>query len=75
MNQVQSKSGYQAYATPTNTQYKKDIDGFIGTMSILGDNLDTTDPGKQGAIDPNAYFKDGINGTDAKEALTPILGE
>ena len=70
LNQVQATDGYSTYTT--TDQYQSDINGFVGTMSILGDNIGTvTNPG---AIDIESYFKDGIDGQDAEDALTAVLG-
>lgn len=76
---VQATDGYKAYASPTNEQYQNDINGFVGTMSILGDNVGAVNKDgsikKDGAIDPDNYLSSGINGNDAKDVLTEILGE
>lgn len=50
-------------------QYDKDKNGFVGTMSILGDNLDN------GNIDKNAYLSNGLASNDAKDVLTSVLGK
>lgn len=68
---IQDQGAYTQYTT--TQQYTNDLNGFVGTMSILGDNAGTTT--NPGAIDIDAYFQNGINGTDAKEVLTQILGE
>lgn len=56
-----------------NSQYQKDINGFVGTMSILGDNIGTiTNPGN---IDMNDYLSNGVESDDAKDVLTSVLGK
>lgn len=72
MNKIRDTDAYKTYST-TDPQYQKDIDGFVGTLSILGNNLGTKD--NPGAVDINGYLNDGINSQDAKDALTSILGE
>lgn len=68
---VQAQGAYTEYTT--TDQYNKDLNGFVGTMSILGDNTGTTK--NPGAIDIDDYFANGINGSDAQDALTGVLGE
>lgn len=70
LSQVQGTDEYKAYMN--TEQYTNDLNGFVGTMSILGDNLGTTT--NPGAVDIDAYFKDGINSQDASDALTSVLG-
>lgn len=71
INQVKKTSGYTSYTT--TEQYQKDINGFAGTMSVVGNNVGTTkDPG---AIGIDSYLNDGIYSQDAKDALTGVLGE
>ena len=55
------------------SQYQKDINGFVGTMSILGDNIGTID--NQGTIDINDYLANGVASGDTKDVLTGVLGE
>lgn len=68
---VQATAGYTNYSN--TDQYQKDIDGFVGTMSILGDNLGTTN--NPGSIDINNYFNSGVNSQDAQDTLTAVLGK
>lgn len=57
----------------TSTQYTSDKNGFVGTMSILGDNIGTiTDPGNVSIDD---YLANGVESNDAKDVLTEILGK
>ncbi len=54
-------------------QYSNDKNGFVGTMSILGDNIgDINNPGN---IDINSYLTNGLESNDAKEVLTGALGK
>lgn len=77
MSLVKATEGYQNYAA--TEQYEMDKAGFVGAMSILGDNVSGINADgtlyKDGAIDVNNYLTDGINGQDAKDALTAVLGE
>ena len=70
MANVQNSAGYQSYKT--TEQYTNDVNGFVGTMSILGDNLGTIK--NPGAVSIDGYFKDGINSKDAEEGLTAVVG-
>lgn len=71
LNNIRGTDAYKAYAE--SDQYKNDINGFVGTMSLLGDNLGTVkDPG---AVDIGGYFQDGIHSQDAADALTAVLGK
>lgn len=71
INQVKNTSGYATYTA--STQYQKDVDGFVGTMSVVGNNVGTTK--NPGAIDINGYLNDGIYSQDAENALTGVIGE
>lgn len=71
MAMVQSTSGYTTYTS--SEQYTSDVNGFVGTMSILGDNIGTTS--NPGSIDIDAYFQNGVNSQDAADALTAVLGK
>lgn len=73
MNKVQGTDAYSSYASEDNTQYQSDIDGFVGTMSVLGENTGTVS--NPGAIDINSFLTDGVESQDAKDALTQILGK
>lgn len=54
-------------------QYNSDVNGFVGTMSILGDNIGTiTNPGN---ISIDGYLANGLDSDDAKDVLTSVLGE
>lgn len=75
---VQATTGYSNYTK--TTQYTSDINGFVGTMGLLGDNVATVDKTTgaiktDGAINPGDYLSTGIKGTEAKDVLTQILGE
>ena len=72
ISKVQGLTEYKTKYVGTD-QYNSDIDGFVGTMSLLGDNLGTTT--NPGAVDIDSYFKDGVNSQDAKDVLTSVLGE
>lgn len=71
MNTIKAQQGYKDYTT--TEQYTNDLNGFVGSMSVLGDNIGTTT--KPGAIDINDYFENGVNGDDAQDALTAVLGK
>lgn len=71
INQVKKTGGYATYTA--SPQYQKDVDGFVGTMSVVGKNTGTTT--NPGAIDINGYLNDGIYSQDAEDALTGVLGE
>lgn len=70
MAKVQNTSAYSSYKE--TDQYNNDLNGFVGTMSILGDNLGTTT--NPGAVSIEGYFQNGINSDDAREGLTEVLG-
>lgn len=54
-------------------QYSSDVNGFVGTMSILGDNIGTiSNPGN---ISIDGYLANGLASDDAKDVLTSVLGE
>lgn len=72
ISKVQATNAYQN-SYKGSEQYNNDVNGFVGTMSILGDNIGTiTNPG---AVDINDYLSNGIYSEDAKDALTGVLGE
>ena len=71
LNAVKDTDAFKEYAT--TEQYTNDVNGFVGTMSLLGDNLGTVQ--NPGAVDIDAYFQDGIHSQDAADALTAVLGE
>lgn len=71
LSQVQNTSEYKAY-TQTE-QYTSDLNGFVGTMSVLGDNIGTVS--NPGALDIEGYFNNGVNSTDAQDALSAVLGK
>lgn len=71
LNNIKGTDAYKEYAS--SEQYTNDVNGFVGTMSLLGDNLGTVkDPG---AVDIGGYFQDGIHSQDAADALTAVLGK
>ncbi|MBQ6684619.1 MAG: prepilin-type N-terminal cleavage/methylation domain-containing protein [Firmicutes bacterium] len=70
----------EAYGTYKNDeQYKKDVNGFVGTMSLLGDNVGSVDRNgnvnKEGAINPDDYMSEGIHGDEATEILSAVIGK
>jgi len=74
---VQATDGYANYKL--SEQYQKDINGFVGTMSLLGDNVGSVDGSGNvtvdGAINPGDYLANGIQGSEATEILSSVLGE
>ena len=78
MATVQATTGYDTYKN--SEQYAADKNGFVGTMSLLGDNLGTVDrtTGEvktDGAVSPGDYLANGIGSSTAEQVLTEILGE
>lgn len=55
------------------SQYESDKSGFVGTMSILGDNIGTTT--EPGNIDISDYMANGLTSESAKDILIGVLGE
>ena len=68
---VQATEAFSTYKT--DEQYQNDINGFVGTMAILGDNLGTYD--NPGSISINGYFDNGVNSQDAQDTLIAVLGK
>lgn len=80
MNAVKNTTEYQNYADPTEgSQYSKDLAGFVGTMSLLGDNMGSVDKNgnitTDGAVNPGDYLSEGIKGQDASDILSAVLGK
>lgn len=72
INQVKKESAYNTYTT--SPQGQTDLNGFIATMSVVGNNASsTTNP--NGAIDTKDYLNNGIYSQDAEDALTSVLGK
>lgn len=72
INTVKNLDAYKNQYTGSD-QYNSDKNGFVGTMSILGDNIGTTS--NPGNIDINDYLTNGLGSADAKDILTGVLGE
>lgn len=74
---VQASDAYKDYTE--DDQYQKDINGFVGTMTLLGSNVGSVNKDGSvkvdGAISPDAYLSSGINGAEAEEVLSAILGK
>lgn len=74
---VQATDGYKGYTT--TEQYSSDINGFVGTMGLLGANVGSVNKDgsvkTEGAIDPGEYLTGGIGSDAAKDVLTGVLGE
>lgn len=74
---VQGTSGYSTYTT--TEQYTNDINGFVGTMSLLGNNVGSVDANgnvtSEGAINPSDYLNEGIHGDEATEILSSVIGK
>lgn len=77
MATVQATDAYKSYAT--SDQFTADKNGFVGTMSLLGDNVGSVNKDgtvkNEGAISPDSYLSSGINGAEAEDVLTSILGK
>ena len=71
INQVKKQSAYQTYVT--GEQGQKDLDGFVGTLAVVGNNAAST-KNPSGAIDVNDYLNDGIYSQDAEDVLSAVLG-
>lgn len=72
INTVKNLDAYKTKYAGSD-QYNSDKNGFVGTMSILGDNVGTTS--NPGSIDLNDYLANGVESNDAKDILTGVLGE
>ena len=78
MAAVQATDGYKNNYQNSD-QYNSDVKGFVGALSLLGDNLGSVNPDgsvkNDYAIDPNDYLSNGISSNSAKEVLTAVVGE
>lgn len=68
ISKIQEQEDYKTYAA--SEQFTKDVNGFVGTMSILGKHIGTIS--NPGVIDINQYFESGINSQDVQDALKGV---
>lgn len=76
INQVKKTDAYKNgyVSTDPESQYQKDINGFVSTLSVIGNNASTT-KNPDGAINSKDYVDNGIYSSDAEDVLTSILGK
>lgn len=76
INQVKKTDAYtNGYvSSDPNSQYQKDISGFVSTMGVIGNNVSTT-KNPDGAINTQDYLDKGIYSDDSKDVLTSVLGK
>lgn len=71
LNLIKDTQEYKNYTA--TEQHQNDVTGFVGTLSLLGDNIGTTT--NPGAVDINDYLNNGVHSQDAVEGLTSVLGK
>ena len=73
---IQATEGYKAYAA--SPQYTNDVNGIVGTLSVLGNNLGSVNADgtvkTEGVISPGDYYNNGIGDSTAKDLLTQLVG-
>jgi len=78
INTVKNLDAYKNKYVGTE-QYENDKNGFVGTMSLLGDNIGSVNPDgtvrEEGNISIDGYLTNGLESSDAKDVLTSVLGE
>ena len=68
ISKIQEQEDYKTYAA--SEQFTKDVNGFVGTMSILGKHIGTIS--NPGVIDINQYFESGLYSQDVQDALKGV---
>ena len=67
INTIRTSAGFQNdyYSTETDSQYQKDLAGFVSTMTVVGNNKE--------AIGVDEYLDNGINSAGAQDLLNALL--